>query len=78
MASQEALLTEKEILVRKKENRLTYAKNLFFQVKIQQSLQMFGDAFVYSKPNGMKEFIVWYVSKAFNFLKTYFLGFFSK
>ena len=78
VASQELLLTEKEILVRKKENRLTYAKNLFFQVKIQQSLQMFSDAFAYSAPNGIKEFIAWYASKIFNFFKPYFQGFFSK
>jgi len=66
------LFSAEEILVRKKENILSYAKNLLLQAKIKQSLKMFDDAFTYSEPRGIKEFLACYSSKVFNFLKPYF------
>ncbi|MDB3881271.1 glycosyltransferase family 2 protein [Gammaproteobacteria bacterium] len=62
IALKESLLSTEEILIRKKENCLIFAKALIKQGLINNSMKKFNEAFKYSKPLSLKEGAVYYIS----------------
>lgn len=66
IAAIENLLSEEEILIRMKENGLTYGKALFFQGKIHHSMKEFKEAFTHSSPMSLKEHLANFVSSIYS------------
>jgi glycosyltransferase involved in cell wall biosynthesis len=67
IASAENLLDNEEIVIRKKENTLTYGKSLFYEAKISESLLMFNESFKIDSPRGSKEHLAFFLSKWYVF-----------
>ena len=65
IADKENLLDSNEILIRKKENTLTYGKSLFYEANISESLMMFAKGFSFSSPKGLKEYFAYLFSSIY-------------
>lgn len=61
------LLSDNEVIIRLKENILSYGKQLFLQLKIVSSMEQFQKAFCNQKPIGFKEFCAYFISRLYYF-----------
>lgn len=65
LARSNDLLSKNEVLIRFKENILSYGKQLFLELKISRSMEQFQKAFLNQKPLGIKEFCAYFISKLY-------------
>jgi glycosyltransferase involved in cell wall biosynthesis len=59
------LLSSDEVLIRTKENHLSYGKQLFLELKIDRGMEQFYEAFLYVRPLNPKEWIVYFLAKSY-------------
>ena len=59
------LLSSDEILIRTKENYLSYGKQLFCRLKIDHGMEQFHKAFLLIGPLNLKEWIVYFFAKSY-------------
>jgi len=69
IASERSLFPAEEILVREKDNLMSYGKNLFFQFKISKAISKFNEGFQILPPMSFKESCVYSVCKLYSYIK---------
>jgi glycosyltransferase involved in cell wall biosynthesis len=69
IASERSLFSAEEILLREKDNLMSYGKNLFFQLKISHAISNFNKGFQILPPISFKELCVYFVCKIYSYIK---------
>tara|TARA_B110000483_G_C18158971_1_gene528551 strand:- start:981 stop:1895 length:915 start_codon:yes stop_codon:yes gene_type:complete len=69
IATERSLFPSEEILLREKDNLMSYGKNLFIQLNISDAVSKFHEGFQILPPNNFKELCVYFVCKIYNYIK---------